>query len=64
MLRRMSKTPVYIQQVSTLNAMTPLVKDATQQQNQFSTILTDLTNIINKINIHERQISTLVSGTT
>jgi hypothetical protein len=60
----MSKTPVYIQQVSTLNAVTPLVESNIQQQNQLSTIITDLTNLINKVNIHERQISTLVSGTT
>lgn len=60
----MSKTPVYIQQTSTLNAQTQIAPDAVQQAYQLSSILTDITNLVKKVNIHERQISTLVSGTT
>lgn len=60
----MAKTPVYVQQTSTLNAVTQVVPSPVQQAAQLSSILADITNLTNKVNIHERQISTLVSGTT
>jgi cAMP phosphodiesterase len=58
-----SKTPSYIQQTSTLNAVAPhIVPDAKQQAAQLSSILTDLTLLTKKVNLHEKQISTLVSS--
>lgn len=60
----MPKTPSYVQQNSTLNSVTQVVPSDAQRQAQLSSIITDITNVIKKLNIHERQISTLVSGTT
>ena len=59
----MTKTPSYIQQTSTFNAINNIATNDIQLRAQFSSVITDLTNIINKVNIHERQISLLVSGT-
>ena len=52
-------TPVYIQQTSTLNAQTQLVKDQEAQQSQLSSILTDISNLVRKVNAHEKSIKTL-----
>lgn len=45
----MSKTPVYIQQTSTFNAVNNVSTNDLQLRMQLSSIITDLTNIIKRL---------------